>query len=316
MEISAANSELREIPVDAIERNKENPRIVFRPAELETLLESIRRYGIQVPISVYRQGKKYVLIDGERRWRCSIKLNRKTIPALVQDEPSPLANLLLMFNIHGLREQWDLLTISLKLPRVIELIKREGKTPTERELADWTGLPRGTIRRCRLLMELPEQYKGQLLTEINKPKSEQKLTEDFFIEMERSLTTVQRAIPDLVSNKNRVRNVLIAKYRNGTIGNLIDLRKVGKIARAERVNADPKVAREVLTQLFSSNNYSVEQAYQESVAIAYSERDVITRARSLTEMLSDMEPDDIDDDTADALRRLCDNIATLLQERS
>jgi ParB/RepB/Spo0J family partition protein len=315
MEINAANSKLLEVPIDAIERNKENPRIVFRPGELEKLLESIRRFGIQVPISVYRKGKKYILIDGERRWRCSIKLNRKTIPALVQDEPSPLLNLLLMFNIHGLREQWDLLTIALKLPRVIQLIEQEGKTPTERELADRTGLARATIRRCRLLMELPDQYKDQLLVELNKPKSEQKLSEDFFIEMDKSLTTVQRVIPDLVSNKNRVRNVLIAKYRAGTISNLVDLRKVGKIARAEKVNADPEVAKGVLTQLFSPNDYSIEQAYQESVAVAYSERDVLTRARSLTEMLGDIDPEDVDDETAAALKFLCECVTALLRSR-
>ena len=164
-------------------------------------------------------------------------------------------------------------------------------------------------------MELPDQYKDLLLAELNKPKSEQKLTEDFFIEMERSLTTVQRAIPDLISNKNRVRNILIKKYRQETIGNLIDLRKVAKIARAEKVNADPEVAREALTQLFTTNDYSVEQAYQDSVAVAYSERDVLTRAKSLSEMLTGMRPDEIDDDTADALRRLCENITALLQAR-
>lgn len=315
METSAANSELLDIAVDAIERNKENPRIVFRPGEMEKLLESVRRYGIQVPISVFRKGKKFILIDGERRWRCSIKLNRKTIPALVQDEPSPLNNLLLMFNIHGLREQWDLLTIAMKLPRVIELIEREGNTPTERELAERTGLPRATIRRCRLLMELPDQYKDQLLQELNKPKAEQKLTEDFFIEMERSLTTVSRAIPELIPNKNKVRNVLIAKYRKGTIGNLVDLRKVAKIARAKKVDADPEIAKEALAQLFSPNDYGVEQAYQESVAVAYAERDVLTRARSLTEMLGDMQPDDIDDETAAALEQLRDRVTSLLRSR-
>jgi hypothetical protein len=110
-----------------------------------------------------------------------------------------------------------------------------------------------------------------------------------------------------------VRNVLIAKYRQGTIGNLIDLRKVAKIARAEKVNADPEVARAALTELFTTNNYSVEQAYQRSVAVAYSERDVITRANSLNEMLSEMDRDDIDDDAAEALRRLCENITALLK---
>jgi len=315
MDIKATSATLLEIGVDAIERNKENPRIVFRPAEMDKLLESIRRYGIQVPISVYRKGKKYILIDGERRWRCSIKLNRRTIPALVQEEPSPLANLLLMFNIHGLREQWDLLTIALKLPRVIELLKREGKTPTERELAEKTGQPRATIRRCRLLMELPDQYKDQLLEEIKKPTAEQKLTEDFFIEMERSLTTVQRAMPEVVPDKNRVRNVLIAKYRNGTINNVVDLRKVAKIARAKKVNVDPKVAKGALTRLFSINGYGVTQAYQESVAVAYAERDVLTRARSLTEILGDVDPDDVDEETAKALRLLCDRVTALLQAR-
>ena len=93
------------------------------------MLESIRRYGIQVPISVYRQGKKYILIDGERRWRCSIKLNRKTIPALVQDEPSPLANLLLMFNIHGLREQWDLLVRARALDATVWLAAVDAAAP-------------------------------------------------------------------------------------------------------------------------------------------------------------------------------------------
>ena len=315
MQISAENSELLEIPIDEIERNKENPRIVFRPAEMETLLESIRRYGIQVPVSVYRKGKKYVLIDGERRWRSSIKLNRKTIPALIQEEPAPLANLLLMFNIHALREQWDLLTIAMKLPRVIELIAADGRTPTERELADRTGLPRGTIRRCRLLMELPDQYKDQLLQELNKPKAEQKLTEDFFIEMEKSLTTVQRALPELMPNKNKVRNVLIKKYRRGTISNLVDLRKVGKIARAEKVNADPKVARVALSKLFTANDYGVEQAYRESVAVAYSERDLLSRVRSLTEMLDDLTPNEIDDGAAVALKRLCERVTKLLRAR-
>lgn len=315
METNAANSELLQIPVDAIERNKDNPRVLFRPAEMDKLLESIRRYGIQVPISVYRKGKRYILIDGERRWRCSIKLNSKTIPALVQDEPTPLANLLLMFNIHGLREQWDLLTIALKLPRVIELIEREGKAPTERELADRTGLPRGTIRRCRLLADLPSQYKDQLLEELSKPKSEQKITEDFFIEMERSLTTVDRSLPGVIDNKNRVRNVLIAKYRGGTINNLIDLRKVAKIARAEKVDVAPEVAKRTLAKLFSSNNYGVDQAYRESVAVAYSERDLLTRAKSLTMMLDDIDPDDVDDETAAALKLLCERVMALLQSR-
>lgn len=74
---------LRQISPDDIDRNPDNPRLIFRQQEMESLLVSIDRHGIQVPIAVYREGKTYRLIDGERRWRCAKKLNLKTIPALV-----------------------------------------------------------------------------------------------------------------------------------------------------------------------------------------------------------------------------------------
>src|SRR5881396_3653793 len=142
---------LADVPLERIRPNPDNPRLTFRQGELDELQESIRRYGVQVPIAVFKRGTDYVLIDGERRWRSASKLNLKTIPALIQDEPSPLQNLLLMFNIHALREQWDPLTIALKLPRVVALLQRElGKPPTEIDISAHTGLPRGVIRRSRL----------------------------------------------------------------------------------------------------------------------------------------------------------------------
>ncbi len=298
---------LKEIDVDLIDRNPENPRIIFRSGELSQLTESIRKHGVQVPIAVYREGRRYVLIDGERRWRCSIKLNRPTIPALVQDKPDRLSNLLLMFNIHALREQWDLLTIAMKLPDVIELLRsRNDREPTEREISSETGLILGVIRRCKLLMALPDKYKQTILKELQKPKSEQKFTEDFFIEMERSLTTVERAMPSLVKHlgKEHMRETLISKYKAGTISNRVDFRQIAKIARAEKVSADPKQAKRSLEKLFAHNDYSIEDAYESSVAFAYDERDALTRVRSLTAQITQFDADAIDDELEVALEEL------------
>jgi ParB/RepB/Spo0J family partition protein len=316
--IDAANSVLREIPVEQIDRNPENPRIVFRPAELEELLESIRRYGVQVPISLYREGSRYVLIDGERRWRCSLKLNKRSIPALVQDKPDALTNLLLMFNIHALREQWDLFTIAVKLPRVIDLLESDlGRRPNEREIADQTGLARGVIRRCKLLMELPAKYQDEIRKELNKPKSQaHKLTEDFFIEMERSLKTVQRALPDVIDDKDRVRDVLIDKYRKGTIRNVTDFRDMTKVARAEYVVADASTARLALRKLFDRNDYSIENAYRDSVSEAYSERNFLTRVNSLSDQLDILFANDgLTPDIRSALQLLQGKIAQILGRR-
>lgn len=307
---------LKEIDVDLIDRNPENPRIIFRQDELYQLTESIKKLGVQVPVVVYKDGDRYVLIDGERRWRCSIKLNLKKIPALVQDKPDRLSNLLMMFNIHALREQWDLLTISFKLPSIIDLLKEKNnnKNPTLKEISAETGLGVGVINRCKLLMVMPEEYKQIILKELAKPKTSQKFTEDFFIEMERALKTVERAMPELINqiSKEKMREVLISKFKDGTITNRVDFRQIGKIARAEKVSADPAKAFQVLEKLFDNNKFSIEEAFETSVAHAYGEHNILIRIRSLKEQLNQFESDEIDEELAKELKDLIITISEAL----
>lgn len=313
MVTSADEATLQQIPIDKIDRNDDNPRLVFRPGELEELLESIRIYGVQVPIAVYKEHGRFVLIDGERRWRCALKLNRNTIPALIQKKPSPLQNLLLMFNIHALREQWDLLTIALKLPRIVDLLTKElSRAPTEREISEKTGLNRGVIRRCKLLMNLPQRYKDQILGELEKPKSQQKVTEDLFIELERALTTVERSMPEVIPNRENVRRVLLKKFKNGIINNRVLFRDVAKIARAGRVGADKHDAASELKKLFQDNDYTIEQAYGNSVGEAYVERDIGTRINALIGLLDDIETDELEETVRTQLEQLLEKIREIL----
>ena len=315
LQISAEDSKLRDLPVAQIDRNPENPRLIFRSGEMEELLESIRRYGVQVPVSVYKEGRKYVLIDGERRWYCCRKLGKDTIPALIQNKPTQLTNLLLMFNIHALREQWDLLTIAMKIPRVVLLLEKElRRKPTEREISDHTGLKRSVIRRSRLLADLPSKYKEDMLDELKKPKPEQKLTEDLFIEMERALKTVERALPDAIDNKDRVRRVLISKYQTGVIGNRVHFRNVAKIARAERVSVSARAATHALKKLFTDNNYSIDAAFRDSVSEAYSERDIQTNAKALLDQLDSLATGTVGKDVRQVLDRLYRRLGEVLKE--
>jgi ParB family transcriptional regulator, chromosome partitioning protein len=305
---------LADIPVKNIRPNPDNPRITFRQGELDELQESIRQYGIQVPIAVFKRGSEFILIDGERRWRCASKLNLKTVPALIQKEPDPLQNLLLMFNIHALREQWDLLTIALKLPKIINLLEREsGTTPTETDLSARTGLARGVIRRCRLLVDLPKKYQDMLLDELKKPKSKQLLSEDFFIEMEKALKTVMRAMPTVVKDKDRARDVLLKKYKDKVIDNIVDFRKVGKIARAEKVDADPEKAERAIKRLITDPKYSINQAWVETVSEAYAERDIVSRIESLIAKLESVDIDEIDDDVREKLEELVERAKVILR---
>lgn len=313
MPSSAASSQLKQIPVAQVERNEENPRILFRQQEMDQLLESIRIHGIQVPVSVYRERKRYVLIDGERRWRCALKLNLGSMPALVQDKPDKLTNILLMFNIHALREQWDLLTIALKLRDIIALLETQnGKAPTEVELAKHTGLTQGVIRRCRLLLGLPKRYREMILKELQKPKSMQKLTEDFFIEMERALKTVERAMPEVIPDKDRVRKVLIKKFKADVIPNRVHFRDMAKIARAGNVASDEERAQKALGRLFEDNRYSIVAAYDDSVSDAYAERDIMTRLEALIERLEEVDSDHLEEPVRESLHRLFDLLVGIL----
>ena len=287
---------VKDIPPSKIRRNPDNPRLFFRPEELDTLMASIRRYGIQVPISVYEDGDEYVLIDGERRWRCARKLNISRIPALIQIKPSPLNNLLLMFNIHALREQWDYLTIANKLPDVIRLFSDEnGREPKESELSEITGLTPGQIRRCKFLLDLPAKYKELLQEELSLPKHLQKLSEDLFIEMERALKTVQHRVPSAVTNINSARDALIKKFRDGTIGNITDFRKLSKIATSiSNIGVKESSARAAISEILNPREKTgIQEVFAEHFEMRYDERKVGLSIDSIADYLeATVEQDD------------------------
>ena len=280
---------LKDLSPDKVKRNSQNPRLFFRSEEAETLMTSIRRYGIQVPITVYEEEDHFVLIDGERRWRCALKLNLKRIPALVQPKPTELNNLLLMFNIHALREQWDYLTIANKLPEVINLYKLENgdEDPNEQDLSELTGLTRGQIRRCRLLFSLPPSYRRMLEKELELPKQKQRLSEDFFIEMERSLKTIQNRLPSVVSDMNDVRDSLIKKFRDKTINNITDFRKLSKIATSvSTIGIQEQKARRAISQIFNADNgISIDEIFAEQFETRYDERKIGINIDSIYEYL-------------------------------
>ena len=312
-------SKLQRIPPGNIDRNPENPRLIFRQGEMESLMVSIDTYGIQVPLTVYREGDGFRLIDGERRWRCAHKLNLRTVPALVQDKPSELENLLLMYNIHALREQWDYYTIASKLSRVIELFTlAQLHEPNEIQLSEATGLTRGQIRRCRLLFDLPEQFKEMLLKELSLPKSQQKLSEDLFIEMERSLKTITKRLPEYKDRLDNIRGALVNKFRKGTIKAVTDFRQLSKIATAvDTLSIAHMTAKRALDKVFDAKDgTSIRQVYENTVEFGYDEQKATSRIQSLTEFIDEIIKTGRDENLNEAflaeVRKLYTRLAKLL----
>ncbi len=285
-------------------------------------MRSIDKHGVQVPVTVYEDGNGgYRLIDGERRWRCASKLNLKTIPALIQDKPTELQNLVLMYNIHALREQWDYYTIASKLERVIDLYEAENRErPGEATLSELTGLSRGAIRRCQLLLDLPSSFKTMLLHELEKPKSQQRLSEDFFIEMERSLKTVVKRMPEYSPRLNDIRDTLVKKFKDNTISAVTDFRQLSKIATAvDNLGLAHRSARGTLDRVFNpSNRFGIREAYESTVRFEYGEREATRHITSLTEFIDEIveqdRKDDLDDEFLEHLRALFKRLRALLRD--
>ena len=67
-----AESSLRELPVDLIQRGRYQPRTHMNEEALQELANSIRAQGIVQPVVVRAvSGGRYELIAGERRWRAA-----------------------------------------------------------------------------------------------------------------------------------------------------------------------------------------------------------------------------------------------------
>lgn len=172
------NKTLQQLLVSEIGPNPHNPRLIFEEKDLDDLKDSIRKAGILVPVTVYENddpsiSEKYVLLDGERRWRSATSLGFERIPANIVDKPKDVTqNILYMFNIHYFRKQWELFPTALKLEKIIELIG----TDKDSVLSSTTGLNSTTVKRCKILLWYPEKYRESLLYR------KDKISTDFFIE--------------------------------------------------------------------------------------------------------------------------------------
>jgi ParB family chromosome partitioning protein len=77
---------VRNIPVDRISPNPNQPRLAMDKAGLEDLTNSVREHGVLQPVLVRPQPNgHYQLIAGERRWRAAQGAGLDVIPALIEE---------------------------------------------------------------------------------------------------------------------------------------------------------------------------------------------------------------------------------------
>lgn len=77
---------MRELPVEAIKPNPDQPRTRFSEDALKALADSIEVSGVVQPLIVRAAGRgSYEIIAGERRWRAARMAGVKKVPVVIRD---------------------------------------------------------------------------------------------------------------------------------------------------------------------------------------------------------------------------------------
>jgi ParB family chromosome partitioning protein len=77
---------VRNVAVDRIDPNPNQPRLAMDKTSLDELTASIKEHGVLQPVLVRPlPGARYQLIAGERRWRAATAAGLETVPALIEE---------------------------------------------------------------------------------------------------------------------------------------------------------------------------------------------------------------------------------------
>ncbi len=158
LEASAAGKdELRQLPVDMLQRGKYQPRTHMKQEALEELANSIKAQGVVQPI-VVRQlgGGRYEIVAGERRWRAAQMAGLDTVPAVVRNIPDEAAiAIALIENIQ--RENLNPVEEAVALQRLIDEFGM-----THQQSADSVGRSRAAVTNLLRLLTLNDDVRTML----------------------------------------------------------------------------------------------------------------------------------------------------------
>ncbi len=152
-------SQLKEIKLDDIIRDEDQPRRNFDKDALEALSASIKEHGVLQPIVVTKEEGKYKIVAGERRWRASKLAGLDKIPAIVRTVDSQ-NRLELSIIENAQREDVN----AIELATAYAKLKTQFNLSNE-DIAAKVGKSESTIQNTLRLLGLPDKVKKIMIEE-------------------------------------------------------------------------------------------------------------------------------------------------------
>lgn len=154
----AAFRGVSEVALDKLEVGTQQPRSHFDAKSLEELADSIRVHGLIQPITVReKEGGKFEIISGERRFRAAKLAGLEKMPAFIRDvDDHRSIEMALIENIQ--RENLNPIEIALSYQRMVTECQ-----VSQEELGKRVGKSRSAVTNYLRLLNLPTEVQSGLI---------------------------------------------------------------------------------------------------------------------------------------------------------
>ncbi len=146
----------RELPIEHLTPSADQPRRIFDDAAIEELASSIAAKGLLQPILVRplktgRDGERYEIVAGERRWRAAQKAKLHNVPVIIRElTDEETAEIALIENVQ--RVDLNPVEEAAAYRRLVDVFGR-----TQEEIAKAVGKSRSHVANIMRLLNLPQK---------------------------------------------------------------------------------------------------------------------------------------------------------------
>jgi ParB family chromosome partitioning protein len=142
----------RELPIEQLRPNAEQPRRSFDAAAIDELAASIASKGMLQPILVRpKGGDVYEIVAGERRWRAAQKAQLHKVPVIIRElTDEEAAEIALIENVQ--RVDLNPVEEAAAYARLSDVYKR-----TQEDIAKAVGKSRSHVANIMRLLNLPQK---------------------------------------------------------------------------------------------------------------------------------------------------------------
>jgi ParB family transcriptional regulator, chromosome partitioning protein len=148
-----------EADIDRLAPNDFQPRVNVDDRRLRELADSIKANGIIQPIVVRRDGDRFQIITGERRWRAARLAGLQRVPVVVREfAPGQEQSLLSMALIENIqREDLNPIDEALAYQRLSDEFHL-----TQEDIATAVGKDRASVANYVRLLKLPDEVRAEV----------------------------------------------------------------------------------------------------------------------------------------------------------